>query len=373
VTGKTLIDISAAVNQGAGIGRYARELTRELIPVLPNGLLSLWYAADEAPASLETLASPPWNAVPTTRAPISRANVDRLYTRAGLPIGSLLRSGSPDDAYSPDFTSPPGKREHVTVHDLAWLHPEAKTPSGLSNYLDTAMRRAIDRTSTIFTVSHAIRNEILGSFQVDSSRVVVAPNAASPSFFDARPLSDGQLRQMGLRSPFLLVVGTIEPRKNLPALFEALRFLPSDLSLVVAGKLGWDPERQLEPIEHLGLRDRVVLAGYVPERDLSSLYAAAAAVVYPSRYEGFGLPVVEGLAAGVPVAASDLPVFREVGGQQVEYFDPTDPASIANSIERAVSAGTQDSSVSEHRRAQARKFNWNTSAAIVARRLQEFA
>ncbi len=232
------------------------------------------------------------------------------------------------------------------------------------------MQRAVARATTIFTVSESIRSEILQKFDIPSERVIVATNAAAPHFFEAEPLSAQQLVTLGIRTPFSLYVGTIEPRKNLPVLIEALAGLPDNVMLVVAGKDGWDASEQLTPVERLGLERRVVRLGYIPDQQLPALYAAAAAVVYPSRYEGFGLPLVEGLAAGVPVVASDLPVFREVGGDQILLFDPTDPASIAAAMESALAKGSSPSE-RENRKAQARKFDWNASARVVARRLQE--
>jgi glycosyltransferase involved in cell wall biosynthesis len=367
----TLIDVSAALNQGAGIGRYARQLTRELIPLLPPDSTRLWFAADDLPAYPKLLERPPWSALPVSRARLTRENIDRFWVRARLPVGKFLGSGRPTDSYSPDFTAPPGKRVHVTIHDLAWLHPEANTQPGLARFLDRVVDRAIERSATVFTVSEAIRTEILERYRVSEDRVVVATNAAAPHFFDVLPISEQSLVTLGVHSPFLLYVGTIEPRKNLPLLFDAMSQLGDDLNLVVVGKKGWEAKEQLDPIERLGLRDRVVVPGYVTEEVLAGLYASAAAVVYPSRYEGFGLPVVEGLAAGAAVVASNLPVFREVGGNAAIYFDPTDAASLASAIERATSSESDHPELRQQRRAQAKTFDWRASASVVASRLQE--
>jgi alpha-1,3-rhamnosyl/mannosyltransferase len=330
----------------------------------------LWYAADPMPADSGLIDQLPWSTLQASRSPISRRNVDRIFRRRELPFGRLLGSGSPFNAYSPDFTTPPGTREHVTIHDLAWLHSEAKTPQDLSNYLGRVMQRAVERATTIFTVSEAMRNEIVQKFDISNERVIVASNAAAPHFFQAEPLTEQQLVTLGIRSPFSLYVGTIEPRKNLPMLFEAMARLPDTVMLVMAGKDGKNAPQQLAPVELLGLERRVVRLGYIPEEQLPGLYAAAAAVVYPSRYEGFGLPLVEGLAAGVPVLASDLPVFREVGGDEILLFDPVDPASIASALESALAADLGQCA-REKRKAQSGKFDWNASAQVVARRLQE--
>ena len=369
--GSIVIDISAAVNQGAGIGRYARELTRELVRLLPPDSTRLWFALDDSPADPGLLERPPWSELPATRSRLTRRNVDRLGMRMRLPVSRLMGAGHPTDSYSPDFTTPPGRREHVTIHDLSWLNPEAQTAPELAAFLEPVVRRAIERASTVFTVSSTIRAEILDRFDLPGDRVTVAPNAAAPYFFRAEPQTHSELSRLGVKSPFLLYVGSIEPRKNLPVLFRALAILPRELSLVMVGKNGWNAERQLDPIERLGLQRRVVRLGFFSDSQLPGLYASAAAVVYPSRYEGFGLPVVEGLAAGVPVVVSDLPVFREVGGDEVTLFDPSDPRSLADGIERAISGEGRIPATRERRLTQARKFDWGASAEIVARRLQE--
>lgn len=233
-----LIDISAAVNQSAGIGRYARELTRQLIPMLDLGTTRLWYAEENLPYDPELPKRPPWSDLPARRSPISRLNVDRLFMRQHFPLQRLLRLGKPTAVYSPDFTAPaPNQsRTHVTVHDLAWLHREAQTPEPLARFLGPVVERSIRSASTVFTVSNAIREEIVQQFAVSADRVIVAPNAAAAHFHHAQPFDDDALVTFGLQRPFFLSVGTIEPRKNLPVLFEALAMLPpfAQLALVLS-------------------------------------------------------------------------------------------------------------------------------------------
>jgi glycosyltransferase involved in cell wall biosynthesis len=370
-----LIDISAAVNQGAGIGRYARELTRCLIPLLPAVCTKLWYAPEEPMYEEMLLHCSPWNGVPIARSTFSRQNLDRLAIRHQLPIGRFLRLGRPTDIYSPDFTAPPAAaaRTHVTVHDLAWLHPEAETPKPLVDFLEPVVDRAVRTAATVFTVSETIRQETLEHYQLSEETVLVAPNAADERFFKAPPLDDAALLTIGVRRPFLLYVGTIEPRKNVAKLVDAIDRLPAELHLVLAGKDGWEASFIWRQIDHSHSRNRVVRAGYVPDNQLPRIIASAAAVVYPSRYEGFGLPVIEALAAGVPIAASDLPVFHEVGGPEVEFFDPMDSSDVARAIERALSSDQESAAARARRRAWARRFDWHSSAAVVARRLLAMA
>lgn len=368
-----LIDISAAVNQGAGIGRYAREITRSLIPMLDSASTRLWFAVEDKPFDPGLFDQSPWSTLPARKSLLSRLNVDRLFVRQSLPMGRLLRLGKPSDIYSPDFTAPSvsGGRTHITVHDLAWLHPEANTPEPLVRFLAPVVERAVDSASTIFTVSEAIREEVIQHYSADPDRVIVVPNAPAKYFRHAEPFDDDTLVTFGLRRPFLLSVGTIEPRKNLPVLFEAMNLLPSFLQLAVIGRAGWNGAEILGQVEEMGLSGRVVRLGFVPDDALAGLMASAAAVVYPSRYEGFGLPVIEALATGTSVVASDLPVFREVGGERAVYFDPVDPSDLARAIEFAL-AQPDTPEVRLDRQARAQHFDWHTSASIVAIRLQGF-
>jgi glycosyltransferase involved in cell wall biosynthesis len=367
-----LIDISAGINQRAGIGRYAREITRRLIPMLDPDTTQLWYAEENAPYDPALLEREPWNTLRVRKSPISRSNVDRLFVRQSLPMRRMLRLGNPTDIYSPDFTTPAtgNARTHVTVHDLSWLHPEAGTPQPLARFLAPVVERSVDSAATVFTVSEAVRREVIDHYSVPADRVIVASNAAADHFHAAVPLDDDALVTFGLRRPFILSVGTIEPRKNLQVLFEALRLLPPSLQLGVVGRSGWDGPSILRTVEELGLAGRVVRLGFVPDESLPRLMASAAAVVYPSRYEGFGLPVIEALATGTPVVASDLPVFREVGGASVLYFDPVDSVDLAETIELAVTSA-EDDSIRWTRQGRARQFDWKTSASIVAQRLLE--
>lgn len=367
-----VIDISAAINQRAGIGRYARELTRCLVPLLNPVSTRLWYAEDESSYDPTLIEREPWNRLVTRKAPISRLNVDRLIVRENLPLQRFLRLGRPSDVYSPDFTTPAPAhaRSHITVHDLAWLHPEARTPKPLAAFLAPVVERAVRSATTVFTVSRSVRTEIVERYAVAEERILVVPNAAAEHFFDAQPFDDDALVAFGIRHPFLLVVGTIEPRKNLTTLFDAVSRLDAQIQLVVAGREGWNAPSILARIGELDLAGRVVTLGFFADDALPRLMAAADIVVYPSVYEGFGLPIIEALATGAPVVASDLPVFREVGGSSVDYFDPNESEHMMEIIEHVLARNSRPSARAD-RIQRARSFDWGSSARCVAQRLLE--
>jgi alpha-1,3-rhamnosyl/mannosyltransferase len=172
-----------------------------------------------------------------------------------------------------------------------------------------------------------------------------------------------------------LTVGTLEPRKNHLTLFEAMRRLRgrADLPLVVAGQPGWSVGPILAAAEPLVRDGRVILVEYVPEPLLPGLYAGASALVYPSWYEGFGLPVLEALATGTPVVASTAPALREVAGSAADYVSASDADGLAAAVEQALDRERQSEEWGERRRSRARLFTWEDAGERLARLLVDVA
>jgi alpha-1,3-rhamnosyl/mannosyltransferase len=184
-------------------------------------------------------------------------------------------------------------------------------------------------------------------------RVFVTPNGVERRFFEARA-------PQGPRAPYLLAVGTLEPRKNMPALLEAFRTLRRegrDVELVIAGRQPWTHSLPLGD-----LAPHVRLVGTVPDADLPALYAGAACFVMPSLHEGFGLPLAEAMAAGTPAVASDIPALREVGGETVRYADPHEPESFAAAIRQAIDDREGSQLRAAAARGRARRFRWEDTA-----------
>lgn len=173
----------------------------------------------------------------------------------------------------------------------------------------------------------------------------------------------------------MLAVGTLEPRKNLPRLVQAYARLEPELQerhpLVVVGPVGWEMGETSEALRSLG--ERCLMLGYVSDAALGELYRRAAVFCYPSLGEGFGLPVLEAMAAGAPVLTSDLSSLPEVGGDAAEYVDPLDVGAIAQGLRRLLLSPERRAELSELGRRRAAQFSWERTAALTLAALERAA
>jgi glycosyltransferase involved in cell wall biosynthesis len=282
---------------------------------------------------------------------VSTLLLDAAWYPAVLPL-TAHRTGL-DVLHCPTFRAPPrpGVPLVVTVHDLAVLrHPEA-FPRWTRTYSRLTVPRIVRAAARVIAVSEFTRRELTGLLDVPEEKIRVVPNAASPLFAPDGPAADGE---------YLLAVGTLEPRKNLPRVAEAARHL--GLELRVVGGEGWGGVRAAGN----GVRP----LGFVPDEELATLYRGARAVLYPSLYEGFGIPVLEAMACGAPVVTSAGTATEEVAGGAAVLVDPADPASIAAGIEEALDR--RDELVRSGLR-RAGEFSWARSAAATAEVYREAA
>jgi glycosyltransferase involved in cell wall biosynthesis len=254
----------------------------------------------------------------------------------------------------------------LTVHDLIFkLFPQYHKKLNYW-YLNLAMPLYCRRASAIIAVSEASKRDLSRHYAIDPSKIHVVYEAAADHFRPPPPAKIEQVRrQYALPDHFLIHLSTVEPRKNLDRLLDALRLLRRDfpeLSLVLAGGRGWLYDDFFAKIEADGLSQVVKPLGWVADEDLPAVIAAAALAVQPSLYEGFGLPILEHMATGQVVAASDASSHPEVGGDAAVYFPATDTEAMTAAIHRLL----RDPDERAHRRhlglAQAQKFSWQRAA-----------
>ena len=253
----------------------------------------------------------------------------------------------------------------LTLHDVLFrLRPELMSPA-MRWGTEALIRPALVRADRVITVSSASAEDIERQLGVPRSRIDVVPNGAdTPQAGDATAART----RFGLGDrPIALSVATDLPHKNLPALLEGLRTLaPAERPLLVAAGHGTDTGPLAQRARDLGLEGDVRLLGAVSQADLEDLYRAARIVITATLHEGFGLPVIEAMARGVPVACSDLPVLREVAGTDAVFFDPRDPASIAGALARATAGGADLERLGEAGPRRARTFTWAAAAEATA-------
>ncbi len=376
---RVVIDASAAFNQGAGIGRYARNVIPAAALALPNTSFGLFYAPARpgpAPFGADALARFPRDRPVTIhRAPMSRRRADQLWFRAGVPFPLQAFTGPADVIYSPDFTAPPARRvpRLVTVHDLAFLIFPEHTQSRLRSYLEHIVPRQVATAHRVIVVSETTKSDLIERLGLREEQIVVVPNGVEERFFAATPLTVVDRESLSLPEEYLLTVGTVQPRKNHLTLFAAMRLLGGrlDVPLVVAGRRGWDVGPIVEASEDLVHGGRVRFVDYVPDALLPGLYAGATAVVYPSWYEGFGLPVLEALATGVPTVTSDAPALVEVGGEVTIVSSAGRADDLAVAIERALTPMERSAPRREERQRQARRYSWEAAGGRLASLIRE--
>ena len=362
------IDFTSASRERAGIGRYARELIRALSRIDQTNSYVLFVPRD-AHAELLQFAWP--SNFKIVRAPLTERYLAALWHRARVPLPIETFIGAVDVFYSPDFLLPPSfaRRKLVTVHDLSYVRVPECFPAPLLNYLNRAVPRSVARADMILADAASTQRDLIDVYRVPPEKIRVLYSGVDPRFHpNVSVESRARVRELTHGKPYLLSVSTIQPRKNYVRLIEAFAKITSDklpitdLQLVISGAKGWMFEAVFQAVERLNLRDRVLFPDFVSDDDLPALYAGATLFVYPSLYEGFGLPVAEAMACGAPVVSSNASSLPEVGGDAVLYFDPRNVDAIAETIRRALSDESLQNYLRARGIAQAKKFSWDQAA-----------
>lgn len=366
------IDYTAALWQGAGIGRYTRELVRAIIERGQGHEYRLFYAAyglDPASPLLAQLAAlrAAHPSVRTAPIPLPPRRLAQLWHRLRIPLPIELFTGPIDLLHATDFVPPPTRAPSiVTIHDLSYMvHPECALPS-VARYLSGAVPRGIASARHLLADSEATKRDLDQLLHVDPQRVTVVYPGVGPQF---RPLPEAETAParalLNLPDRFLLFVSTIEPRKNLPRLLEAYaQVLPQigHIPLVIGGRRGWMYEAVFQAIERLGLQPYVRTLDYLDDKLLPSLYNLAWALVYPSIYEGFGIPALEALACGTPVLTANNSSLPEVVGDLAALVDASDVASIAAGLIQIVCDDALRARLRAGGPQRARMFTWEHAA-----------
>ena len=347
--------------QAGGIGRYSRELVRAMLAVEPDTRIVCLVGRD-APADLR---EEPWaDSVRFRRLPFamaSRPPFHVAYQLAGLP-GALR---GVDVLHSPANIGPLrcGVPAVMTLHDLVWIHHPAEwEDERTAARMRRVAVRCAHRADRVIAISRAAGEDLVETIGLDRTRVDVVPLGASPGP-GAPPTPEPELRaRLGLgERPLVLCISQKRPYKNQEALVRALPEL-HDAALVCPGAATPYEARLRAVAEELGVSDRVHLPEWVSEADLEGLYRAASCFALPTLFEGFGLPVVEAMARGVPVACSDVWSLPELAGDACLLFDPRDQAAVTGAVRRLLSDRALTERLGAAGRERAREFTWERTA-----------
>jgi len=258
----------------------------------------------------------------------------------------------------------------VSIHDLSFEHLPQTFNRRSRTQLRLTVRHSAKRANRILSLSEHTRCDIIETYRVNASRVAAIPLAAPEHF---APVDDNRELQRvrdnyGIDGDYILSVGSIQPRKNLARLIRAYALLrgdgPTDKlpKLVLAGKCAWLYDETLRTLDETGLKEAVVLTGYVPEADLPALYSGALCFVYPSYFEGFGLPPLEAMKCGAPVIVGNRTSLPEVVGDAALLVDPFDTEAIAAAIKQVLKDSELREQLSLKGRERATAFSWRETA-----------
>jgi glycosyltransferase involved in cell wall biosynthesis len=253
----------------------------------------------------------------------------------------------------------------VTVHDLSYLaYPQSLSPRARL-ILTLLVPRSVRRAARVIAVSAFTRQDLVTRYGIPEEKISVVHEAAGPAF---RVIDDAGSRQLpaGVTEPFVLAVGNLEPRKNLARLIEAFAAVAREpgvsAKLVLVGKAKGEAASLAQLVEQHGLRDRVVFTGFVEEAELVLLYNRAALFVYPSLYEGFGLPPLEAMACGCPVVARNVTAMPEILGDAALLADPTSARAMAEAMHEVLRRGELARDLRARGLRQVARYSWAKAA-----------
>lgn len=351
------LDLTHCYQRNGGIQRYAIQLARALLEIDAQNQYVLFFRGDVREEFTDVVAeihvSPIKHQVLCEQTWLFMA-----ASRAHLDVFHLTGFAGPV-AYS--------GRAVTTICDMSqFLYPSTMKRSQ-KMYWSWLFPFSLRQRERLITISANSQNDISRLLHIPSDNITVIPLAASPVFSETQPKQTLKrvTKDYALPDRFFLAVGTLEPRKNHVRLLEAYARVVGEYEsappLVFAGRQGWLYEPVMQRIIELGLTERVSFTGFVTDTDLFSIYRLAVALLYPSIYEGFGLPILEAMASGCPVLTSNVSSMPEVAGNAAHYVDPLDVNSLTSGI-RAMLDEKYRAELADRGYRRARQFSWKRTA-----------
>ncbi len=362
------LDYTAGIRQGAGIGQYVRSLVHAMLEQDTTDqytLLTSGRATEEHPF-------PAAENVQGRSILIPDRYLNILWYRLHVPLNANYFTGAVDIYHGLDFVLPPLSnkiRKVVTVYDLAFLeHPETAVPS-LAAYLNKVVPEAVKRADIVAAISQTTKEALIKHYNAPAEKITVIPCGAGPQYrrVTDQALLDETRNRFGLTQPFILSVGTLEPRKNhlglIRAFAEVLQAYHSPVVLAIAGGKGWMYEETQRVVAELKLENRVRFLGRVSESELIALYSMADIFAFPSFFEGFGIPPLEAMACGAPVITSNTSSLPEAAGDAALLVNPYDISAIAQALTRLLEDETLRAELRQKGYKQVQRYTWTGAAA----------
>lgn len=366
---KIAIDIRDAGPQRTGKGWYTYNIVEQILRLDKKNEYILYSNREKNPfpdaknASFKCIQSKP-----------HRWHFDVLKDLRTSPVDLFF---APTSYIIPTF-APKNLKVIITVHDLvAFLFPSThKTKAILIERL--TLKKALKKASNVFVVSDNTKIDLLKKFKYSEDKIVFTPCAPADFFREQIPDEELQKlkKQMKLPENFILAVGTLEPRKNFSTLIKGFVMIKKwhpEFKLVIVGKKGWKFEKIEETIKQYKLEDDVIFPGYVSGEDLHKLYKLAKVFVFPSLYEGFGIPPLEAMASGCPVVSSNTASLPEVVGDAGLLIEPTNAYKLADNISSLLKNESVRKMMIERGYKQVEKFKWSLSAKTAIEAFNELA
>lgn len=364
----------ANVGNKVGIGQYAFELLSQLHKLETENLQFRVYLKD-APNEHMPKESKNWK--------YTIVGPRKFWTQVGLPLNLYLEKNKPHVFFSPTHYAPRFSPipTVISIMDMSFEYfPELFNKNDLYQ-LKNWTRYSAKKAAKILTISQASKNDIIKFYGISEDKIVVTPLGIRQELktenlkFKMKQITE----KYKIDKPYILFVGTLQPRKNIERLIEAYSKLKienlkfKDLDLVVIGKKGWLYEPILAAPEKYNVKDQVRFLDFVTDDDIPAFYKNAECFVLPSLYEGFGLPVLEAMRYDCPVITSNVSSLPEAGGDAAIYCDPENTEDIAEKIEKVLSDSALQEEMVKKGREQVKKFSWEKSAKKTISVLQEIA
>lgn len=359
------IDGRSLHRERSGIGRYTCQLTRALLKENSGHNIFLYgrlfNLISKIPSENEL------DQYQCHKIPFPFRKVDRIISRL---LVQMKRNLHIDVVLWTNFLGAFSSRYKsiITIHDMAHhYYPEYVIP-GNNRILPRYLKKHAHKADLIFCVSENTKKDVIDILEVPEEKVWVTYNGVGDEFkvVDNKDLLRDVRHKYKIPERFILFVGTVEPRKNISRLVETYHILNSryriEEPLVIAGGKGWKNEALYQAIKRLKLEDRIIFTGYLQDADLPLLYNAATLFVYPSLYEGFGLPVVEAMACGTPVVTSNVSSLPEVAGEAALLVNPVDTEALASAVHRLLTDEDLCCKFRELGLQRAKRFTWESCA-----------